>query len=312
MVLGTSLTEKSFPNDELVLNNEKLNKGFAGFLARFMDVTTVSSDAVFLFLQSTGVKYMSRNQNFLRVISNEDQPYLEAFPAQKKSRRRAKGPRTPEVKPQQAPRYVKNLTGRTEGQIGLMEAIDHNDMVMALGPAGSGKTYIAIGKAVEALKAGKVQKIILARPAVEAGEKLGFLKGDLKEKVDPYMNPLYDALHDWMSPSQLTAWMAEGRIDIVPVAFMRGRTFKNAYIIVDEAQNATKTQLKMILTRMGFGSKMIINGDPDQSDLKEGESGLKEVADRIGDRIPGIAVVTLEKSDVIRHPLVKALLSVLN
>ena len=154
-------------------------------------------------------------------------------------------------------------------------------MVLALGPAGTGKTYIAIAKAVEALESGKVGRIVLSRPAVEAGESLGFLPGDMEDKLAPYLRPLYDALQDRMSPKKLKALMAEGLIEIAPVGYMRGRTLNNAFVVVDEAQNLTYQQIKMVLTRLGWHSTMIVTGDPNQSDLLPEMSGLKEVSERL-------------------------------
>jgi phosphate starvation-inducible PhoH-like protein len=208
-------------------------------------------------------------------------------------------------------RYSRAVQAKSEGQAALMEAIRTHDMTFALGPAGSGKTYVAVALAVEALLAGKVRRIIFARPAVEAGERLGFLPGDMQEKVDPYMRPLYDALLDRVSPQQVKAWLAEKVIEIVPIGFMRGRTLSNAAVIIDEGQNATRGQMKMVLTRLGFGSFMVINGDPDQSDLDDGDSGLREVADQVDGKLPRVAVVRLDERDVVRHPVVRSLLPLL-
>lgn len=218
---------------------------------------------------------------------------------------------TPVEREQRAQKYTKHLVGRSSGQLHLMEAIDNNDFTFALGPAGCGKTYLAVSKALEAYRAGRVTKIILARPAVEAGERLGFMPGDMNEKISPYMRPLYDALYDWVSPAQVAIWLDEGVIEIVPVAFMRGRTFKNVAIVVDEAQNATLSQLKMILTRLGERSFMVITGDPDQSDLKSGESGLLATANAL-DGIRGVSTVRLSDADIVRHPLLKLILPRLN
>ena len=207
--------------------------------------------------------------------------------------------------------YVKNLMPKSEGQARLIEAIDRQNMVLALGPAGTGKTYIAICKAVEALRAGKVGRIVLCRPAVDAGENIGFLPGDMEEKLAPYLRPLYDALQDRMSAKQVKAMIAEGQIEIASVGFMRGRTLNNAFIVVDEAQNCTYVQLKMILTRLGWNSKMIVTGDPAQSDLLPELSGLAPVADRVEGMGGDIGVVRLQQGDVVRHPLVAKMLDVL-
>ena len=207
--------------------------------------------------------------------------------------------------------YVKNVMPKSEGQARLMEAIDQSNLVLALGPAGTGKTYIAIAKAVEALRAGKIGRIVLCRPAVDAGENIGFLPGDMEEKLAPYLRPLYDALQDRMSAKQVKAMIAEGQIEIASVGFMRGRTLNNAFIVVDEAQNCTYVQLKMILTRLGWNSKMIVTGDPAQSDLLPELSGLAPVADRIESMGGDVGVVRLQQGDVVRHPLVAKMLDVL-
>ncbi len=207
--------------------------------------------------------------------------------------------------------YVKNIQPKSEGQSKLMEAIDTSNLVLALGPAGTGKTYIAIAKAVDALRAGTVGRIVLCRPAVDAGENIGFLPGDMEEKLAPYLRPLYDALQDRMSAKQVKAMIAEGQIEIASVGFMRGRTLNNAFIVVDEAQNCTYVQLKMILTRLGWNSKMIVTGDPAQSDLLPELSGLAPVADKIESMGGDIGVVRLAQADVVRHPLVAKMLDVL-
>jgi phosphate starvation-inducible PhoH-like protein len=191
-----------------------------------------------------------------------------------------------------------------------MEAIDDKNLIMALGPAGTGKTYIAIAKAVEALEAGKVGRIVLSRPAVEAGESLGYLPGDMEEKLAPYLRPLYDAMSDRLSVKRMRALMAEGAIEIAPVGFMRGRTLNNAFVVIDEAQNCTYMQLKMLLTRLGWNSTMVVTGDPNQSDLLPGISGLGDVAEKF-EALENIAVVRLADRDIVRHPLVAEMLAVL-
>ena len=179
-----------------------------------------------------------------------------------------------------------------------------NDLVFGIGPAGTGKTYLAVVMAVNALKNGQVKRIILTRPAVEAGESLGFLPGDLKEKVDPYLRPLYDALHDILGTEHTQRLMERGIIEIAPLAYMRGRTLDDAYVILDEAQNTTMAQMKMFLTRLGFNSKMVITGDKTQIDLPKGvTSGLK-IAEEILQETSGIKFAYLDQSDVVRHPLV--------
>ena len=206
--------------------------------------------------------------------------------------------------------YVKTIKPKSEGQSGLIDAIDAKNLVLALGPAGTGKTYLAIAKAVEALEAGKVGRIVLSRPAVEAGESIGYLPGDMEDKLAPYLRPLYDALTDRLSMKRVKALMAEGLIEIAPVGYMRGRTLNNAFVVIDEAQNCTYVQLKMLLTRLGWNSTMVVTGDPAQSDLLTGLSGLGDVADRF-EELETIAVVRLQDRDIVRHPLVAQMLGVL-
>lgn len=201
------------------------------------------------------------------------------------------------------------IKAKTKNQRMLVEAADSNDIVFAIGPAGTGKTYTAVALAVRALKNRLVKKIILTRPAVEAGENLGFLPGDLKDKVDPYLRPLYDALDDMIPAEKLNKFMADRTIEIAPLAFMRGRTLDNAFIILDEAQNATSAQFKMFLTRIGPSAKAIITGDLTQIDLPHHQtSGLARSLDTLSE-IDGIGVVRLTASDVVRHRLVKAIIN---
>jgi phosphate starvation-inducible PhoH-like protein len=207
--------------------------------------------------------------------------------------------------------YVKNVQPKSEGQARLIEAIDNSHCVLALGPAGTGKTYLAIAKAVEYLRASKVGRIVLCRPAVDAGENLGFLPGDMEEKLAPYLRPLYDALQDRMSAKQVKAMITEGQIEIASVGFMRGRTLNNAFVVIDEAQNCTYVQLKMLLTRLGWNSKMVVTGDPAQSDLLPELSGLAPVANKLEALNGDIGVVRLAQGDVVRHPLVGRMLDVL-
>ena len=196
------------------------------------------------------------------------------------------------------------IAPRTENQRRLVEAWQTNDMLFAVGPAGSGKTYTAIALAVRALKNKEIKKIILSRPAVEAGEKLGFLPGDMKDKIDPYLQPLYDALEEMIPPAKLQEYMQANVIQIAPLAFMRGRTLNDAVVILDEAQNTTTAQIKMFLTRMGWNTKMIVTGDRTQIDLpRSTPSGLIE-AIRILRGIPGIAFIEMNKGDIVRHKLV--------
>ena len=207
-------------------------------------------------------------------------------------------------------KYVKNIRAMSATQQLLLDAIEARSVVLALGPAGTGKTYLAIAKAVEALEAGRCGRIVLSRPAVEAGESLGFLPGDLNEKLAPYLRPLYDALTERLGTKRLKALLADGVIEIAPVAYMRGRTLSDCYVVIDEAQNCTYTQLKMLLTRLGWRSTMVLTGDPDQTDLLKGMSGLGDIADRL-ERVPEIAVVRLSDADIVRHPLVAGMLGVL-
>ncbi|MGM0835785.1 MAG: PhoH family protein [Bacillota bacterium] len=203
----------------------------------------------------------------------------------------------------------KSIRVKTLGQRQYVSAIKKKDLVFGIGPAGTGKTYLAVVMAVMALKNGQVKRIILTRPAVEAGESLGFLPGDLKEKVDPYLRPLYDALHDVFGSEHTQRLIERGTIEIAPLAYMRGRTLDDAFVILDEAQNTTPAQMKMFLTRLGFGSKMVITGDVSQVDLPKGmKSGLNVVRD-ILKNTSGIQFIELEQSDVVRHPLVARIIS---
>ncbi|QWX84866.1 PhoH family protein [Cellulophaga sp. HaHaR_3_176] len=197
------------------------------------------------------------------------------------------------------------IKAQTVNQRKLVDAMRNNDMVFAIGPAGTGKTYTGVALAVKALKEKRVKKIILTRPAVEAGENLGFLPGDLKEKLDPYMQPLYDALRDMISPEKLSLYIENGTIQIAPLAFMRGRTLDNAFVILDEGQNTTHAQMKMFLTRMGKHAQFLITGDPGQIDLpRRTISGLKEAL-LVLQNVEGISIIYLDDKDVIRHKLVK-------
>lgn len=202
----------------------------------------------------------------------------------------------------------KPIRAKTLGQKRYIEAIEKHDMVFAIGPAGTGKTYLAVVMAVTALKNGRIKRLILTRPAVEAGENLGFLPGDLKEKVDPYLRPLYDALHDVLGAEHTLRLLDRGTIEIAPLAYMRGRTLEDAFVILDEAQNTTQEQMKMFLTRLGFGSKMIITGDVTQVDLPKGKKSGLITARELLEHIEGIAFVSLKSTDVVRHPLVQKII----
>jgi phosphate starvation-inducible PhoH-like protein len=207
-------------------------------------------------------------------------------------------------------RYLRKVRPRSDNQRLLMEAIGKQALTLALGPAGTGKTYLAITAAVEALEEGRIARIVLSRPAVEAGENLGYLPGNMREKLDPYLRPLYDALNDRMGPKRLRSALDDGTIEIAPVAFMRGRTLNNAFVLIDEAQNCTYGQLKMLLTRLGWHSTMVLTGDPDQTDLLPELSGLSNIATRL-EAVDDVAVVRLTQADVVRHPLVGRMLGVL-
>lgn len=206
--------------------------------------------------------------------------------------------------------YVRKVRPQSEGQRQLMTAVREHNLTLALGPAGTGKTYLAISAAVEAFEEGRVSRIILSRPAVEAGESLGFLPGDMQEKLAPYLRPLYDALSDRLGGKRLRACLSDGTIEIAPIAYMRGRTLNNAFVVIDEAQNCTYGQIKMLLTRLGWHSTMVLTGDPDQTDLLPGLSGLADIAGRLR-ALDDVAVVDLAETDIVRHPLVASMLTVL-
>jgi phosphate starvation-inducible PhoH-like protein len=203
----------------------------------------------------------------------------------------------------------RHIAPRTPNQMAYMKALRDHELVFGLGPAGTGKTYLAVAAAVQMLSAGRVDRIILSRPAVEAGERLGFLPGDLREKVDPYLRPLYDALHDMLPGEQVMKRLASGEIEVAPLAFMRGRTLANAFVILDEGQNTTPVQMKMFLTRLGENSRMVVTGDLSQIDLPSGmRSGLHDALDALG-RVEGIGLVQFGAEDVVRHPLVAKIVS---
>ena len=206
--------------------------------------------------------------------------------------------------------YLKTVKPRTANQEALMAAIDTHALTLAVGPAGTGKTYLAVTKAVEALNAGQVTRIVITRPVVEAGESLGFLPGDINEKMDPWMRPIYDALSDRLGAKQVRQMTKDGTVEIAPLAYMRGRTISRSFVIVDEAQNMTFQQLKMLLTRLGWHSTMVVTGDPDQTDLLPGMSGLEEACRRL-EPLEDIAIVRLTTQDIVRHPLVAAMMPLL-
>ena len=202
----------------------------------------------------------------------------------------------------------KQIAPRSPQQAVYLESIDTHDLVFGVGPAGTGKTYLAVAKAVEQLIQGRIDRIILSRPAVEAGEQLGFLPGDMREKVDPYLRPLYDALHDMLPSNQVAKKMENGEIEIAPLAFMRGRTLGDAFVILDEAQNSTAVQMKMFLTRLGGNARMVVTGDLSQIDLPGGaRSGLADAMSRLTG-VEGVAVVPFSADDVVRHPLVSRII----
>ncbi|MGH1456589.1 MAG: PhoH family protein [Alphaproteobacteria bacterium] len=207
-------------------------------------------------------------------------------------------------------KYIKTIKPRSEGQEVFMQALKDFNLTLAIGPAGTGKTYLAIAAAVEALEKGEIERIILSRPAMEAGESLGFLPGDLQEKMAPYLRPLYDCLGDRMGGKKVRQYLEDGTIEIAPIGFMRGRTLNNAFVVIDEAQNCTYGQLKMILSRLGWNSTMVVTGDPDQSDLLEGISGLADISRRL-ENVKNVAICRLSQGDIVRHPLVAEMLNVL-
>ncbi len=245
----------------------------------------------------------SRNQNVVQSMFDEDHGYNTKGKADWH-------PLDDQIDGRRDKKYVKNIKPRSEGQEKLMTAIDEYNLTLAIGPAGTGKTYIAISKAVEALESGRIERILLSRPAMEAGESLGYLPGDMNDKMAPYLRPLYDALGDRMGGKKVRQYLDDGTIEIAPIGFMRGRTLNNSFIVIDEAQNCTYGQLKMLLSRLGWHSTMIVTGDPDQSDLLDGMSGLSDIASRV-DALENVSVNWLQQADIVRHPLVAEMLEVL-
>ena len=255
--------------------------------------------------RSMSKKHRNKNRNFhaVRDSSNIVHPAFD-------DRNSSWHPLDDEIDSNRDQRYLKTIKPKSEGQQALIEAIKDHNLTLAIGPAGTGKTYLAISAAVEALEKGKIERIILSRPAMEAGESLGYLPGDMHEKMAPYLRPLYDALGDRMGGKKVRQYLEEGTIEIAPVGFMRGRTLNNAFVVIDEAQNCTYGQLKMLLSRLGWHSTMVVTGDPDQSDLLEGISGLRDIAKRL-ETLPNVAVIHLNQADIVRHPLVAEMLEVL-
>ena len=206
--------------------------------------------------------------------------------------------------------YLKTVKPRTINQEALMRAIDEHALTITIGPAGTGKTYLAVSKAVESLNSGSVARIVITRPVVEAGESLGFLPGDINEKMDPWMRPIYDALADRLGAKTVRQMVRDGTVEVAPLAYMRGRTISRSFLVVDEAQNMTFMQIKMLLTRLGWHSTMVVTGDPDQSDLLPGVSGLAEAVRRL-ESLDSVAIVRLDAEDIVRHPLVAAMMPLL-
>jgi phosphate starvation-inducible PhoH-like protein len=250
-------------------------------------------DLIIQYLERNG--HLSENY-FEQILGGDDAETIDAFVDKNPNDILVFGPNG------------KTVRARTANQKKMVTAIDKNDIVFAIGPAGTGKTYTAVALAVRALKNKIVKKIILTRPAVEAGESLGFLPGDLKEKIDPYLRPLYDALDDMIPADKLGYYMSTRTIEIAPLAYMRGRTLDNAFIILDEAQNANDLQIKMFLTRIGANAKAIITGDPTQVDLPKNQRSGLWTATKILRNIDGIAHIELDEEDVVRHRLVKAII----
>jgi phosphate starvation-inducible protein PhoH and related proteins len=250
-------------------------------------------DLIVQYIERNG--HMSENY-FEQILGGDDQQAVDNFIDRNPNEVLVFGPNG------------KTVRARTANQKRMVTAVDKNDIVFAIGPAGTGKTYTAVALAVRALKNKTVKKIILTRPAVEAGENLGFLPGDLKEKIDPYLRPLYDALDDMIPADKLGYYMTTRTIEIAPLAYMRGRTLDNAFIILDEAQNTNDGQLKMFLTRIGANAKAIITGDPTQVDLPKNQRSGIEKALRILKNVEGISHIELDEEDVVRHKLVKAII----
>ena len=258
-----------------------------------IEIAKEKIELIIQYMQRTG--HLSENY-FEQILGGDDAEVIDNFVDQNPNEVLVFGPNG------------KSVRARTANQKKMVTSADKNDIVFAIGPAGTGKTYTAVALAVRALKNKLVKKIILTRPAVEAGENLGFLPGDLKEKIDPYLRPLYDALDDMIPADKLAYYMSSRTIEIAPLAYMRGRTLDNAFIILDESQNANDLQIKMFLTRIGANAKAIITGDPTQVDLPRNQKSGLEKAVRILQNIEGIAHIQLDEEDVVRHKLVKAII----
>jgi len=248
----------------------------------------------------------------LDIDSGEVDAVLRIVPAHKAEARLPEAPPPLWQEPAPIRTRKRQITARSVTQRDYIQALRENDLVFGLGPAGTGKTYLAVAAAVDMLMTGQVQRIILSRPAVEAGERLGFLPGDLKDKVDPYLRPLYDALHDMLPAEQILKRLGNGDIEVAPLAFMRGRTLAHAFVILDEAQNTTPVQMKMFLTRLGEGSRMAVTGDLTQIDLPRGtQSGLRDALDTL-DGVEGVATIRFGEDDVVRHPMVQRIVHAYN
>jgi len=288
------LLKKKFPLLKILSRGTQLKLSGA---PEQVDGAKEKIDLIIQYLERNG--HMSENY-FEQIIGGDDAETVDHFVERNPNEVLVFGPNG------------KTVRARTANQKAMVTSSEKNDVVFAIGPAGTGKTYTAVAMAVRALKNKVVKKIILTRPAVEAGESLGFLPGDLKEKIDPYLRPLYDALDDMIPADKLGYYMSTRTIEIAPLAYMRGRTLDNAYIILDEAQNATDIQLKMFLTRIGANAKAIITGDLTQVDLPRNQRSGLEKASRILRNIEGIGYIELDEEDVVRHRLVKSILKAYN
>ncbi len=259
-------------------------------------------------MSKKSAKKSRKHRNFHSMKDNIVHPTF--FEEREQRGRGGWHPAESEIDSNRDQRYLKKIKPRSEGQEQLMQAIKNYSLTMAIGPAGTGKTYLAIAAAVEALEDGKIERIILSRPAMEAGESLGYLPGDMHEKMAPYLRPLYDALGDRLGGKKVRQYMEDGSIEIAPVGFMRGRTLNNAFVVIDEAQNCTYGQIKMLVSRLGWHSTMVITGDPEQSDLLDGLSGLPDISRRL-ETLKNVAVIRLGQTDIVRHPLVAEMLEVI-
>lgn len=284
------ILKKKFPLLKILSRGTQIKLSGA---PEYVDSAKEKIDLIVQYLERNG--HMSENY-FEQILGGDDAEVIDNFIERNPNDVLVFGPNG------------KTVRARTANQKKMVTAIEKNDILFAIGPAGTGKTYTAVALAVRALKNKAVKKIILTRPAVEAGESLGFLPGDLKEKIDPYLRPLYDALDDMIPADKLGYYMSTRTIEIAPLAYMRGRTLDNAFIILDEAQNSNEGQLKMFLTRIGANAKAIITGDPTQIDLPKNQKSGLEKASRILRNIDGIAHIELDEEDVVRHRLVKAII----